>query len=534
MKLMKTLLITSVISSLALTACSTGGKETSNSSPSPSGQVASATPKLEKLKLNLFLYGANNAVLPSVQDDFVRKQIEEKFNVELNVQNMVSSNERKLKLTSQLSAGTDAPDLFLTTGTESGDFINQGLTADLSKLLVPEKMPNYFKWVKVDEVKRFQLVNNFSRGPVPVAATSYPAYWIRQDWLDKLNLKAPTNYEELTKVMTAFSKNDPDGNGKADTYGYSQAGNGTNIVAFAPQYKKNGLIGGAFVDSQNNLHDVYSDPKIGDVLNDLREWINQGLMDPDWYLSNAANVKTKFEQGKIGMVWLGNAVLEGFESTPNSYASNLKKTIPTAKIVPIHPFPNTPNWVENIPSTTFLMNKVTIDKEPAKAERLIQILDWLSSEEGYLLTHYGIAGKHYTRNGAQITLKPDAIKTDILDKGNFLSVWNFLTPEDPQRFKLEVIDPNLTDSDRQALKTIAAWPNAQGFGTSVVPPAGVVLADFRTPLYQAHAKLLFDEKDSSKWPAIREELLTKYKGRQIFEAYVQQMRAVGLQVNDFK
>ncbi|MBO9610093.1 MAG: extracellular solute-binding protein, partial [Paenibacillaceae bacterium] len=42
---------------------------------------------------------------------------------------------------------------------------------------------------------------------------------IRQDWLDKLGLKMPTNYEELKKVAIAFTKDDPDGNGKADTYG---------------------------------------------------------------------------------------------------------------------------------------------------------------------------------------------------------------------------------------------------------------------------------------------------------------------------
>ncbi len=43
--------------------------------------------------------------------------------------------------------------------------------------------------------------------------------WIRQDWLDKLGLKAPTNLEELEAVAKAFVEQDPDGNGKADTVG---------------------------------------------------------------------------------------------------------------------------------------------------------------------------------------------------------------------------------------------------------------------------------------------------------------------------
>ena len=43
---------------------------------------------------------------------------------------------------------------------------------------------------------------------------------IRKDWLDKLGLKVPTTTDELMAVMKAFTFNDPDGNGKADTYGY--------------------------------------------------------------------------------------------------------------------------------------------------------------------------------------------------------------------------------------------------------------------------------------------------------------------------
>ncbi|MFR6331699.1 MAG: extracellular solute-binding protein [Eisenbergiella sp.] len=42
---------------------------------------------------------------------------------------------------------------------------------------------------------------------------------IRQDWLDKLGLKAPTTLDEFEEVIRAFTEQDPDGNGKKDTYG---------------------------------------------------------------------------------------------------------------------------------------------------------------------------------------------------------------------------------------------------------------------------------------------------------------------------
>ncbi len=46
-----------------------------------------------------------------------------------------------------------------------------------------------------------------------------PVYWIRTDWLDKLNLNMPRTTEELYAVAKAFSETDFNGNGQMDTLG---------------------------------------------------------------------------------------------------------------------------------------------------------------------------------------------------------------------------------------------------------------------------------------------------------------------------
>ncbi|NLY44119.1 MAG: extracellular solute-binding protein, partial [Clostridiaceae bacterium] len=43
--------------------------------------------------------------------------------------------------------------------------------------------------------------------------------WIRTDWLRKLGLEPPKTMDDLLKISEAFTFNDPDGNGKDDTYG---------------------------------------------------------------------------------------------------------------------------------------------------------------------------------------------------------------------------------------------------------------------------------------------------------------------------
>ncbi|WP_372661950.1 hypothetical protein [Cohnella sp.] len=54
--------------------------------------------------------------------------------------------------------------------------------------------------------------------------------WIRKDWLDKLHLTVPTTVEEFEKVAEAFTTQDPDGNGKPDTYGFGVSGKDNLIL----------------------------------------------------------------------------------------------------------------------------------------------------------------------------------------------------------------------------------------------------------------------------------------------------------------
>jgi len=54
---------------------------------------------------------------------------------------------------------------------------------------------------------------------------------IRTDWLKKLGLEAPTTWQEMLSVAKAFATRDPDGDGKADTYGMVVPGSAQNGYA---------------------------------------------------------------------------------------------------------------------------------------------------------------------------------------------------------------------------------------------------------------------------------------------------------------
>jgi len=56
---------------------------------------------------------------------------------------------------------------------------------------------------------------------IPACALSgqEPYLWIREDWLENLDLDAPVTVDDVFNVAKAFIQDDPDGNGKKDTIG---------------------------------------------------------------------------------------------------------------------------------------------------------------------------------------------------------------------------------------------------------------------------------------------------------------------------
>ena len=75
-----------------------------------------------------------------------------------------------------------------------------------------EKYPDFKKRATADDGHIYYLPGSIS-GPENSALPS-TGWFIRRDWLDKLDLEEPTTIDELVAVWRAFRNNDPNGNGK--------------------------------------------------------------------------------------------------------------------------------------------------------------------------------------------------------------------------------------------------------------------------------------------------------------------------------
>lgn len=514
-------------SSLLLTACGSTKDEGSGGQTGQSSTNAQ-TPK-ERMTLHWMVFSKDaNSNLPPAAEDFVKKAIDEKFNVDLKLEYMPNSTDYANKLNLKLSSG-DFPDMFLANGGDSQKYAVDGLLADQTPFVTKETMPNYFKWITDDEIKNYQLPGiKYARSPVPFARNSYVSFYIRKDWLDKLGLKMPTSYEELLDVMRDFTNKDPDGNGKKDSYGLSASANGGRLTFDFPQWWENGLIADFQIEG-NVFSDNQTSPRLQNVLQGVKDMMKEGIVDPDWFVNKSPAHLDKAAQGKVGVIFSQDKNV-ALESVANSLQARTKSIDPKADWQPFFPFKNTKViWKENTPGGTppFLFAKSVAEKNPEKVKKSVEILNWLAGEEGYLLTHYGLEGKHYKKDGKKITLIPEAYDADVAKKGNFLNgIYSFFTPEEPEVLGLEVIDPRYSERDNKILKYVAGLPKQKGEPVTLAPPQGMNVADFRKEMARLQAKVLFEDKDASNWPKYREELMTKYSGQKIFQAYVDQINAV--------
>jgi len=162
--------------------------------------------------------------------------------------------------------------------------------------------------------------------------------WIREDWLKKLNLKAPTTIEELEAVMEAFVKQDPDGNGKADTIGLAVAlknGMSATMGDVSWLFGAYGKIPGIWnVADDGSLRYGSIEPTVKQGLIKLNEWMSKGYLNKEAGLLDQDAAAADFTSGKAG-------ILFGAHWMPGWPMPDLKKNVPDSDYT-VYPLPAGP------------------------------------------------------------------------------------------------------------------------------------------------------------------------------------------------
>ncbi|TXK84255.1 extracellular solute-binding protein [Paenibacillus sp. N3.4] len=183
--------------------------------------------------------------------------------------------------------------------------------------------------------------------------------WLREDWMEKLNLKAPKTIAELENVMDKFKNQNPDGLSPKDVYPLSMTlkdKTNTWLGGLDWLFGAYGTIEEQWnKDSNGNLEYGSINPGAKQALAKLQEWMNKGYIHPDSAL---------WDENKTAEFWTkGNAgVLPGANWIPDWPGPDLLKNVKGAKFK-AYPVPAGPDglagtkWQNTGVNSSFMINK---------------------------------------------------------------------------------------------------------------------------------------------------------------------------------
>ncbi|GGD98196.1 extracellular solute-binding protein [Paenibacillus nasutitermitis] len=301
--------------------------------------------------------------------DMIKEFYEKTFNVKINFTNL--TGEDLVNKTNVRFASGDAPDVVLLGDRPVAQALfKQDQLLEATQML--PYMPQMMSYV-TEEYKKWATDDGKMIG-IPRLPT-FPDVWgnfIRQDWLAKLNMEMPKTADEVFAYAKAVTEQDPDGNGKADTWfmGAAGAGQGWGMMA--------GLIDMFGHRGWNVKDDKINNPMLDGTNKAFLEFIKKlndnKLLAPDWYTIQWEQFKAYTLQNKIGMVnypgW--NLLQEQYSASQNN-ADTLKNW------APVPPLTSELNADGKLgpggsPGGIIIISK-KVGEDPGKMKRIAHFLD---------------------------------------------------------------------------------------------------------------------------------------------------------------
>jgi len=136
------------------------------------------------------------------------------------------------------------------------------------------------------------------------ALGSTQVLWVRSDWLSKLGLSEPTSMDDVLAIARAFTEDDPNGNGKDDTYGLGinkdLYGYFAGLEGFFNGYHANPR---QWIEKDGQLLYGSIQLEAKDALLALQTMFLDGQIDPEFGTKDASKVAQDANAGKIGMFY---------------------------------------------------------------------------------------------------------------------------------------------------------------------------------------------------------------------------------------
>lgn len=352
----------------------------------------------EPTTLSYFVADDSNAAIMTTDwnDNEFYQEMERRTGVHLEFE-MVSSADYQTNFNLMIASGNLADMIYVgasyyAEGVDAA--IDDGYFLDLTDL-VDEYMPNYER-IRTSDVQ-YELLSTTDSGRLGAVYElrqskqgPWLGLWIRQDWLDDLNLDTPVTFDDYHEVLTAF-KNEKGAtaplilNFSGSDGEFGTMSGGLNVLN-SWQLDETGKVNfGPYMDAWKEYVTI------------MHQWYTEGLIDPDFMATDERTA----DMAKV--VTGASGVFAALYTMPSVYEAASED--PNMNLAPVNP----PVMNEGDEGHIRLRDSYTsgntaISADSENWEVALRWLDYLYTEEGALLANYGVEGDtfEFDENGEPV------------------------------------------------------------------------------------------------------------------------------------
>jgi len=432
----------------ALTACGANpgssngdsglsGSQTSSESNRDPDQVSLKPDEYDQNgRLKVSFFGIDLDDLQSQTDDtkMIVDYVQKKFNVSFNYINGSATSWDTIL--SQNIGVDDCPDVFFHDAYEPSysSWLKDHYLFNYDRYI--DQYPNLKKAFDLFPQDRLKTYLGGDLYSLPIAldntieggVTNAHSIYYRRDWYTSLKNKGwqpssgrglidpeDPNFSYLNwyDLLEGFTKGDPDGNGSNDTYGYIMTKDGGTYWWYPLLSMFNVQPDGWHYNDATKL---YEPDNTSDDMKEALMWISD-MFDKGFINTNYATtctqsqMKNEFVNGQGGMMVFnsGTAQVAGICDLMQSYASgkdmiNVVRGLPT----PTNKYGNKTMFGHK---NNYGFRAICNDLSVHKKRVILSLMDWMLSDEGQTMMHYGIEGVHYDLVDGKIVSKLGKDKT---------------------------------------------------------------------------------------------------------------------------
>lgn len=255
-----------------------------------------------------------NAKIPdgmSYDDNSYTRLLKEDLNIEVVYDWVASSSDYDEKMS--LCIGSNSvPELMNVNATQYRALLKYDMIQPLDQYFDDYASDALKSYVKSGGEELMKCITNENGEIMAIPAPNMTGgvvneMWIRQDWLDELNLEVPRTWDEIMAVAEAFVIQDPDGNGEDDTIGILGPANtdhingvGDNQFGLDPLFSHFKSFPQYWLEGEDGTIEYGSiQPETKEALENIAKLYENGLIDPEMLVRSDS--KEPLLAGKVGI-----------------------------------------------------------------------------------------------------------------------------------------------------------------------------------------------------------------------------------------